>query len=485
MRAYKHWIDGAEASSSNAGAAERRSPFNGALLATFALGGKADVDAAVKAARAAFDHGPWRDLAGSERAKILNRFADLIQLKAETLAGIEADEAGKPISAARSEVEYGVDLVRYAASLAWNIPGKVMTHAGPDKLGLAIHEPRGVAGLITPWNYPLVCLMMKLPFALAAGCALVIKPSEFTSGTTLEIAALATQAGIPAGIVNVVTGTGADVGEALISHPDVNMVSFTGSSAVGKRIARKAADTMKRVSLELGGKGANIVFADADLEAAVEGALQAFTINQGEECCAGSRLLIERSIADEFLLRLVERSKMVRVGDPRDASTEMGPLIHEAHLERVLGYIEKGKKEGARLLVGGERLTQGPFDHGYFVPPTIFTDVKPDMTIFREEIFGPVVSVVTFDSVEEAVSIANSTTYGLANGVWTASLDKSMAVIRRLHSGMVYVNCYLQTIVQLPFGGMKESGMGRENGCEGLLEFMDIKAAFVKLQTSL
>jgi betaine-aldehyde dehydrogenase len=483
MRTYKHWIGGAPAEPSSALTTERRSPYNGEALATFALGGPEDVDAAVKAARHAFDHGPWRSVAGGERAEILNRLANLIQANADDLAAIEADESGKPIGAARGEIDFGTELLRYAASLAWNIPGRAMTHNGPGKLGLVLHEPRGVVGLVTPWNYPVVCLLMKLPFVLAAGCAVVIKPSEFTSGTTLEIASLAAQAGVPPGILNVVTGTGAGVGEALTMHRGIDMISFTGSTAVGKRILQNAADTIKRVSLELGGKGANIVFADADLEAAVEGALQGFIINQGEECCAGGRLLVESSIADEFLSRLVERSKTVRLGDPRDPLTEMGPLIHEAHVERVLGYIEKGKQEGATLMAGGERLKEGAFGKGCFVPPTIFTNIKPEMTIFREEIFGPVVAVTTFGAVDEAIEIANSTNYGLANGIWTSNLDKAMTMIQQLRSGMVYVNCYLQTIAQLPFGGMNESGLGREQGIEGLLEFMEVKSAFIKLKT--
>ena len=483
MRAYGHWINGASTSAIGGASIQRRSPYDNRHLATFALGSAEDVSVAVHAARKAFDHGSWRDLPGSERAKVLGRWAEFLQSKIEMLAEIEADEVGKPIGAARGELEYGIDLLRYAASLAWNIQGRLITGEGADKLGIVIQEPKGVVGVITPWNYPVVCLMMKIPFALAAGCSIVVKPSEFTSGTTMEIAALATDAGLPDGVFNVVTGTGADVGEAITGNRGIDMISFTGSSAVGRHIAQRAADTMKRVSLELGGKSANIVFADADLDEAVEGALQAFIINQGEECCAGSRLLIERPIADEFLARLVKRAESVRLGDPRDASTELGPMIHEAQLNRVLGYIEKGRQEGARLLTGGVRLSGAAYDAGYFVPPTIFVDVKPEMAIFREEIFGPVASAVTFDTLDEAVEIANDTTYGLANGVWTSSLDKSMAVIKKLRSGMVYVNCYLQTIPQLPFGGMKESGYGRENGDEGLLEFMEVKAAFAKLRT--
>ena len=484
MRSCDLWIDGSAAVLAGCQTIERRSPSNGELLATFALGSGEDVNAAVTAARRSFDEGVWRSLPGSERAKVMNRWSELLQANAEKLAVIEADEGGKPITAARGEVEYGIDLLRYAASLAWSIQGRLLTDEGADKLGIVIHEPRGVVGLITPWNYAVVCLMMKLPYALAAGCSVVVKPSEFTSGTTLEIAKLATEAGLPGGVFNVVTGTGAEVGEAISGHPDVDMVSFTGSGVVGKRIARRAAETVKRVSLELGGKSANIVFADADIDAAVEGTLQSFTINQGEECCAGSRLLVERSIADDFLTRLAARAAQIRVGDPRDPATEMGPLIHQAHLDRVLGFIEKGRTEGAKVIAGGRRLSGPAYDKGFFVPPTIFTEVSPAMSIFRDEIFGPVVSAVSFDSLDEAVAIANATTYGLAGGVWTGNFDKALAVLRRVRTGMMYINCYLQTVAQLPFGGMKESGFGRENGAEGIAEFLEIKAAFAKLRTS-
>ena len=485
MRTYDQWIDGADHAPLGGGMIERRSPATGEKLAAFAAGTQADVDVAVAAARRAFDVGIWSGLPGSDRALVLQRFAALVEDNAGALAAIESEETGKPITAARAEVAYAVDLTRFAASLAWNIPGRVATHNGADKIGFVFHEPRGVVAMILPWNYPVVCLMQKLPFALAAGCAVVIKPSEFTSGTTLELARIAAKAGLPAGLINVVTGTGTDVGEALATHVGIDMISFTGSSRIGKQIARGAADTMKRVSLELGGKGANIIFADADMNAAVEGALQGFIINQGEECCAGSRLLIERSVADDFLSKLVARCETVRVGVPHDDTTEMGPLIHQAHMDRVLGYIDAGRKEGARLLTGGSRLSGGAYDTGLFFPPTVFFDVMPEMTIWREEIFSPVASVMLFDGVEEAVSIANDTAYGLANGVWTRSFDKALAVTRRLRSGMVYINCYLETIPQLPFGGMKESGIGRENGIEGLLEFMEVKAAFAKLQPSL
>ena len=403
----------------------------------------------------------------------------------DEIAGLEAEESGKPVRSARAEIDYAIDLTRFAASCAWSIPGEAMSHSGPDKLGLVLHEPKGVVALIIPWNFPVVCLIQKLPYALAAGCAVVAKPSEMTSGTTLLLARLLQEAGVPDGQFNVVTGTGEEAGEALVTHADIDMISFTGSTAVGKRVAGHAASGIKRVTLELGGKGANIVFADADLDAAVEGAFQGFTINKGEECCAGSRIIVERPILAEFNRRLVERSAQARLGLPLDETTDLGPLVSQLQLDRVLCYINTGKAEGATLIVGGSRATDGPLAKGYFIPPTLFSDVTPAMRIYREEVFGPVAVVVPFDGVDEAVRIANDTLYGLANGVWTTSLDKAMAVVRRVRSGMVYVNTFLETVPQLPFGGMKQSGIGRENGIAGMLEFMEVKAAFIRLKAAL
>ncbi len=484
VRKYDLWVGGEWQPTFSGEAITRTAPADGKEIAAYAAGDARDVDVAVRAARQAFDSGVWSHLAGAQRATILNRWADLMLSKLDDLSLIEAEEAGKPIKAARGELEYSIDLTRYAASLAWEIPGRVQNHSGLDKLGLATYEPRGVVGMILPWNFPAVCLFQKLPYALAAGCVAVIKPAEFTSGTTLEVAALAHEAGVPAGIINVVSGKGSVVGRALVEHDDVDMISFTGSTVVGREIAQQAGARLKHVALELGGKGANIVFADADLEAALDGALAGFTINKGEECCAGSRLLLQDSIAPEFLRRLVEKAQAVRVGAPREEGAEMGPLIHARQLERVEAYVASGVKEGARLLTGGRRLTDGTKRDGCFFPPTVFTDVTPDMTIFREEIFGPVVSVITFKSVEDAIAIANQTKYGLANGVWTRDINKAMTVARRIRSGTVYVNTYLETIPQLPFGGMKESGKGRENGREGLLEFMETKAIFMKIAAS-
>lgn len=481
VRQYDHWINGAEYAPASQRHVERVSPAHGALLARFAAGNAADVDAAVATARQVHKAGTWSALSGSERAKLLGKLADLIERDADRLAVIEAEEVGKPIGYAKGEVLWSAELTRYAASLAWNIQGEAWSHLGDNKLGLVTHEARGVVGLIVPWNFPMVCLFQKLPYALAAGCPVVIKPSELTSGTALEVARLAAEAGFPAGLINVVTGTGADVGDRLTRHPDVSMISFTGSTRVGKQIAATAAEDLTRVALELGGKAANVVFADADLDAALDGVLFGVILNQGEECVAGTRLLIEASVADDFVARLIERSRRVVVGLPLDAETQVGALIHAQHLESVLNYIEIGKQEGARLVYGGERLTDNGLDKGFFVGPTIFTDARPEHRIFREEIFGPVLTVTTFDTVEQAIALANDTEYGLGNGLWTKDVDKALKLSQKLQSGTVFVNTYLETSPQLPFGGFKKSGYGRENGVDSLREFMETKSTFIKM----
>jgi len=480
VREYGLWINGGWLKTART--IERTSPAHGAPLARFAEGGEGEVGAAVAAARAAFDNRSiWSGIPGSERAKAITRWLELIVRDTDRLATIEAEEVGKPIRFAKGETEWAIELGRYAAALAYQIPGDLVNNIGDANLGLVSREPRGVIGMITPWNFPLVTLFQKLPFALAAGCTVVIKPSELTAGTTLEVAALAREAGIPDGVINVVTGSGRTVGEALTGHPGVDMISFTGSTVVGKRIAQRCAEQMKRVGLELGGKAANIVFADADIDSAIDGIAFGYILNQGEECVQGTRLLIEESIADDFIRQLVERSRKIRIGLPDDEQADVGALIHEQHMEKVLGYIRTGVEQGAKLEIGGERLTDNGLGKGYFVAPTIFSGVTPEMTIFREEIFGPVLAVTTFKTAEEAIRLANDTNYGLGNGVWTKDIDKAIQVSRELKSGTVYVNTFLETAVQMPFGGFKESGLGRENGMDGLLEFTEVKSTFIKL----
>lgn len=480
MRHYNNWINGQELAPINATFIERISPADGTALAKFPSSTQDDLEIAVEAANKLHLSGAWANLAASERAKLLVKFAELIEQNCEFLAKIEAEEVGKPITYARGEVMWSAELVKFAAALAWQIPGEAHTHLGENKLGLVTREPRGVVGMIVPWNFPMVCLFQKLPYAIAAGCPVVIKPSEYTSGTALEVAKLAKQAGLPDGLINIVCGKGSVIGDGMTRHPDVKMISFTGSTAVGKTIARTAADDMTRVALELGGKAANVVFADADLEAALDGVLFGVMLNQGEECVAGTRLLIEKSIADDFVAKLVERAKKVVIAHPLKDESQIGPLIYEQHYKKVLEYIEIGKQEATLLLDGshpeGEDLAQG-----YYVGPTIFTDVKPEHLIFKEEIFGPVLAVTTFETQEEAVQLANDVEYGLGNGLWTKDIDKALQVSKQLQSGTVFVNTYLEGAAQMPFGGYKQSGYGRENGVDALLEYLEVKSTFIKL----
>ena len=479
MRDYQHWIDGCFVAGTSPERITRASPAHGSLLASYAAGTDKDVDSAARAATAA--QTGWAEATGIERASKLNALADLMTRDQERLAEIEAEEAGKTIRDARGEIAHAANLARYAAALAWEIPGRAQSHHGPSALGLVTYEPRGVVGMITPWNFPAVTLFQKLPYALAAGNAVVIKPSELTSGSTLEIAALATEAGFPDGLINVVTGKGTVVGTAMIEHDLINMISFTGSTRAGVEIGAACARRVKRAGLELGGKAANIVFADADLDDALDGALLGTILNAGQECVAGTRILVQRSIANDFTDALVERIKKLRIGMPLDTLADMTSVIHEAHMTSVLGHIDQAQREGARVAAGGGRKADGDFAAGYFVQPTILADVSPSMTYFREEVFGPVASITAFDSVDEAVGLANDTPYGLGNGLWTKDIDKALQVSRRLKSGTVWVNTFLDGAPQMPFGGHKQSGLGRENGIEGLTEFMDAKSTFIRL----
>ena len=478
-REYGHFMDGERREPSSGAFISRHSPAHGALLAQFADGNEQDLDHAVKCARRSFDAG-WSTLSGGARSAILNRFAHLIDANLEKLARIEAEEAGKPITSARIEVSAAAQLARYAAGLSWQLSGQTFNNLGENALGLVTREASGVVGLITPWNFPILTLFQKLPYALAAGCTVVHKPSELTSGTALEVAVLAIEAGLPAGAYNVVTGTGQSVGSAMATHADIDMISFTGSTRVGKEILRNAAGTVKRVALELGGKAANIVFADADIDAALDGVLFGYTLNQGEECVAGARLLIESSIAEAFLEKLVERTRKLRVGHPLDESADVSSLIHEQHLASVDAHVRQAVSQGARVIIGGGKLG-GEFAQGNFYAPTVLADVARGSDIFRDEVFGPVLTATTFDSFDEAIELANDTDYGLANGVWTKDIDKALSASRRLKSGLVFVNTYLETAPQLPFGGLKQSGLGRENGLDGLLEFTEVKSTFVKM----
>jgi betaine-aldehyde dehydrogenase len=475
VRGYQNFINGEWVDSVSGEKIARRSPATGKVVAEYAASNEVDTLRAIAAAREAFDRGPWPRMSGVERSRILYKLVLRMREEKEHLALIDAEEVGKPIMMARGDIEGSIGLIEYAAGLAQQTHGEAYNNMGETFTAMVVREPVGVVGLIIPWNFPSLVLCQKLPYALAAGCTVVIKPSEFTSGSALEIARMAEEIGVPSGVINVVTGLGGTVGQTIVDSSDVDFVSFTGSTLTGRKIINGSVGNIKRVSLELGGKGANIVFADADLDDALDGTLLGIYANQGEVCCAGSRLLIEDKVADEFLERLVERSRQLKVGNPMDEDTAIGALIHEGHMSKVLNYIESGKQEGARLLTGGHRIVGSDYVNGCFVAPTIFDHVKQDMKIFQEEIFGPVLSVTRFSTVEEAVEIANNTSYGLANAVWTKDLDKSLRLSRELRCGTVWVNIILNTAPQLPWGGHKASGIGREMGNVGLEEFTEVK----------
>jgi acyl-CoA reductase-like NAD-dependent aldehyde dehydrogenase len=419
-------------------------------------------------------------MTGADRARALRRFAELVDGRRDALAALDSEEGGKPIRMTRGEIDGVVGHIEYAASLAHTDHGTAWTELDAGFVAYASHVPLGVAALIVPWNFPALIAAQKLPYALAAGCTTVIKPSELTSSSALELARLAHEAGLPAGTVNVVTGLGPTTGAALVAHPGVDVISFTGSTATGRRVAAQAGADLKRVGLELGGKAANVVFADADLERAADAAVHAAFFNQGECCVSGSRLLVQDAVADDFLAAVVARARELVVGDPADEDTDIGPMIHGDHLERVLSYVAAGHDEGAALLTGGRRLDDAPRAGGFFVEPTVFDDVAPTARIFREEIFGPVLSAARFADIDEAIRLANATDYGLSNAVWTSNVATAQRVSAELRSGTVWVNTNIDGAPALAFGGMGASGLGREVGLEGLREYTASKTVQIR-----
>jgi betaine-aldehyde dehydrogenase len=470
---YQLWIGGKEVPSGSGKRFERQSPAHGNVVGEYAAADAADVDAAVQAAREAFDRGPWPQASGAERMKCLLKAAESIRQQKEELALIETLESGKPISQARDEVDWAAGLWDYAAALCRHIHGDTYNALGPGMLGLVVREPIGVVGMITPWNFPLLIISQKLPFALAAGCTCVVKPSELTSGTTLRLGKILAEAGVPDGVVNIVSGFGDPAGARLSAHPQVDMMSFTGSTGVGKAVINAARGNLKKVELELGGKNPQIVFADADLNAALDAAVFGICFNMGECCNSGSRLLVQRPIAEEFVRKVVELAREVPVGDPLDEKTKVGAIVSEPQYNKILGYIDQGRRAGANLQLGGRPLQILP--NGRFIEPTVFDGVRPDMAIAQEEIFGPVLSVLTFDTADQAVEIANSTMYGLSAGLWTRDIDTALSVSRRIRAGTVWVNTFMDGYPELPFGGFKESGQGRELGRFAIEEFTELK----------
>ncbi|MGC5324687.1 aldehyde dehydrogenase family protein [Brevibacillus sp. SYSU BS000544] len=456
-------------------------PATGEVIAQAAEGDAEDAAYAIQVAREAFDSGVWSDLPAAGRASYLFAIANKLEERAEEIAALETEDNGKPLRETGFDVADAVACFRYYAGLVTKPDGQTY-HVGDPMQAMVVREPVGVCGLITPWNYPLLMGVWKIAPALAAGNTIVYKPSEITPVTSLKLFEIIDEVGIPKGVANMVMGAGATVGHEIAQSHQVDKISFTGGTATGRSIMTAATGNIKKISLELGGKSPNIVFADADFETAVDYALFAIFANQGQVCSAGSRLLLEESIYDRFLDRLVERASKIRVGPGNDPATEMGPLVSEAHMEKVLKYIEYGKQEGARLLCGGNRITQGALGKGFFVEPTIFADATPEMRIVQEEIFGPVLAVQKFSSEAEAIELANNTVYGLAGGVFTQDGAKALRVIKKLRAGITWINCYHPTYNEAPWGGYKQSGIGRGLGTFGYEEYTEVKQININLQ---
>ena len=453
---------------------ETVNPADERVIALVAEAGISDIDAAVASAREALE-GEWGHLRAADRGEALRRLADLVRRHEDELVALESLDSGKPVTAIRrQDLPAVLDTLTYYAGWADKIHGQVIP-ARTDALTYTVREPVGVVAAIVPWNFPLMIGMWKIAPALACGCTVVLKPAELTPLTALKIGELALAAGLPPGVLNVVPGLGKTAGAALVDHPDVDKVTFTGSPAVGRQILRGAAGNLKRVTLELGGKSANIIFPDADLEAATKAAASGIFFNTGQVCSAGSRILVHEKIHDEVVERLVARAKAIRVGDPRDATTSMGPVISAVQMSRVLDYIDIGRKEGAQIATGGARLGHT----GYFLSPTVFAGVEHDMRISQEEIFGPVASVVRFKDDEDAIRLANGTKYSLAAGVWSADIGRVHRFIRRLKAGTVWANTYGPTDVRLPWGGARDSGFGREHGDAAIENFTEPKTVWI------
>ena len=468
---YRALIDGDLIGVKGLPTIERSSPAHNVVVGRYPAVELDGVSRAAAAARRADDLAVWRSASGAERAKFITRVAALLDRDRKKLGLVESLEGGKPISLVDGEIQASIDLWDYAATLARHCYGDSYDQLGAHTMGLVLREPVGVIGMITPWNFPLLIVSQKLPFALALGCCAVIKPSEMTSGTALMLGELLLEAGLPKGVVNIVPGYGADVGRAICESADIDMVSFTGSTRVGKEVCRTAAATLKKVSLELGGKSAHIVCADADLERAVDKVVTGATFNAGQCCVAGSRLLVETTIADAFCEKVASRMAALPVGDPLDPETRLGPLVSQTQFDRVAGYIDLGRQEGAKMQIAG----RAPSGDGFYVAPTLFTEVGPKMKIAQDEIFGPVLSVIPFNSPDEAVEIANSTLYGLAAGVWTSNVDKAFKFARALKAGTVEVNAYMAGAPELPLTGHRQSGIGHEKGRFAVDEFTKLK----------
>ena len=477
LPSYGHFIDGAPVAPASGQYLPTEDPVTARPWARIARGTREDVEAAVRSARRAFEGGAWPALSPSERGRLLWKLGDAIAANADRLAEIERRDNGKLASEVTAQVRYMGDYFKYYAGLADKIHSTVIPTDKKGVFAYTKYEPKGVIAIITPWNSPLTLTSWKLAPALATGCTAVIKPSEYTSASMIELARVAADAGVPAGVINVITGLGAEVGEALVTHPDVAHIGFTGGDAAGRRIYELAARELKTVTLELGGKSPNIVFDDADLDQAVKGVVSGIFAASGQSCQAGSRLLVQASIHDRFVGMLVDFMRDVKLGDPALPDTQMGPIATRPQFEKVLSYIEIGRGEGAKLALGGR--PRPDLGSGWFVEPTIFTNVRNDMRIAQEEIFGPVLSVIPFEDENDAIRIANDIRFGLAGAVWTRDLRRAMLMTDRIRAGTVWVNNYRATSFTSPFGGFKDSGVGRESGIDATREYLETKCVWI------
>lgn len=479
----RHFIDGTYANSADGRVSDRISPAHGVLVSQAALGGSAETERAIASARIAFDDGRWSRLSGKDRAAILTKVADIIEVKQDELAQIETLESGKPISQARAECGGAADLWRFAASLARTVQGDSHNTLGSDILATVLKEPIGVVSIITPWNFPFWILSQKLPFALAAGCSCVVKPSEMTPSTTAMLGDILNEAGLPTGVCNIVLGFGEPVGSLMTSHPAVDMVSFTGSTNVGKHITKSAGDTLKKVALELGGKNPQVIMPDADLDEAADAVTFGIYFNVGQCCNGTSRLIVHEDIANEFVARVVALSKQVRFGDPLHPDTQVGAIVTPEHAAKIDGYVQTAIAQGAFCELGG-----GPLEVAglgtQFYQPTILTNITPDMAIAHDEVFGPVLAVLTFKTLEEAIELANDSAYGLSAGIWSNSIHTCLEFSRRAEVGTIWTNTWMDGFPELAFGGMKQSGQGREIGSHGFEEFLEVKSLVMRIGQS-
>ncbi len=460
---------------------ETINPANGSVLAAVAEGAAADVDKAVEAAKEAFYNGPWGSTPAQERAALLFKLADLVDANAAELAELEMRDNGKPLRETEYDVADTAACLRYYAGLCTKPMGQTYEVADPMQ-AMTVREPIGVVGLIVPWNYPLLMATWKIAPALAAGNCIIFKPAELTPLSAVRLFELIEEAGFPKGSANLVMGAGAAVGARMAEHPEIEKIAFTGGTETGRKIMTAATGNLKKISLELGGKSPCVVFEDADMEAAVDWALFAIFANQGQVCSAGSRLLLQESIHDEFVEKLVARAKQIKVAPGDAEGAEMAAMISEAHMEKVLNYIEIGRQDGATLQCGGCRLTDGELGKGFFVAPTIFTDTTPDMRIVQEEIFGPVLAVQKFTDDEDAVRLANDSIYGLAGGVFSENGTRALNFIKKLRAGITWINCYHPTYSEAPWGGYKQSGIGRDLGTYGFDEYTEVKQININLE---